>query len=144
MVEKALEKKKREERSKIPASASTHKASKKGALTAPTEELARKKERKDKAENKDEEDEDVEKKREKEEKPKDEELVCKPIAFEDRKPCLNENCSFLEHSMPLTEEGDCTGYCCWKCMGRDNGEDWAVGGKNHYKHCEKTPAKSQL
>jgi len=49
------------------------------------------------------------------------------------RPCGNPNCYYLAHSDPSL----CDGYCCQKCEGKMNNEEWAIGGKSHYSHCEK-------
>lgn len=48
-------------------------------------------------------------------------------------PCANPNCTYLAHTNPEISPG----FCCQKCEGSFNGEEWALGGKQHYKHCEK-------
>lgn len=50
-------------------------------------------------------------------------------------PCGNPDCEYLAHTNPEL----CAGFCCLKCEGQMKGEEWAMGGKKHYKHCEKRP-----
>jgi len=47
--------------------------------------------------------------------------------------CANPECEYMKNSDPSVSRQ----YCCEKCEGRHKGEDWAEGGKNHYKSCER-------
>ena len=48
--------------------------------------------------------------------------------------CQHPECNYVQNSDPSL----CPGFCCEKCMGLANGEDWAQGGKKrHYKTCTK-------
>merc|ERR1712129_153151 len=46
--------------------------------------------------------------------------------------CKHPDCRFMQNSDPWISNG----YCCEKCEGLHKGEDWAGGGKRHYKSCE--------
>mmetsp|Transcript_30812 Transcript_30812/g.84626 ORF Transcript_30812/g.84626 Transcript_30812/m.84626 type:complete len:223 (-) Transcript_30812:131-799(-) len=51
--------------------------------------------------------------------------------------CAHPECEFLVHSNPSIIDDLAESFCCLKCQGRYYGEDWALLGKRHYKHCEK-------
>jgi len=52
--------------------------------------------------------------------------------------CAHPECTYMVHSDPsVTNTGL---YCCEKCEGLDLGEEWAQGGKRHYKTCERVEA----
>lgn len=53
--------------------------------------------------------------------------------------CANPRCFYLENSDPSISFS----YCCAKCEGRHKGEEWAQGGKQHYKDCEKVEASQE-
>jgi len=57
-----------------------------------------------------------------------------PLHTEHRdRPCGNPDCYYLvnkDASISLE-------YCCEKCEGRHQGLDWATGGKNHWKSCDR-------
>jgi|ERR1719296_103170 len=48
-------------------------------------------------------------------------------------PCANPECWYMTNSDPSISQF----YCCEKCEGVHNGEEWAQNGKKHYKNCEK-------
>lgn len=52
------------------------------------------------------------------------------------KICAHPECNYLVNSDPSIS----TKYCCEKCEGLHKGEEWAEGGKRHYKNCEKIEA----
>merc|ERR1712137_415200 len=45
-------------------------------------------------------------------------------------PCGNPECEYPANPDPTV----CVGFCCEKCEGRFNGEEWALGGKGKKKH----------
>lgn len=47
--------------------------------------------------------------------------------------CALPDCNYMAHSDPTVSPG----YCCPKCEALHAGEEWAEGGKRHYKCCEK-------
>lgn len=47
--------------------------------------------------------------------------------------CKHPECEYMVHS----DMSVVRGYCCEKCEGLAKGEEWAEGGKRHYKSCEK-------
>ena len=46
--------------------------------------------------------------------------------------CAHPECEYAVNSDPTISPG----YCCEKCQGLHHGEDWAEGGKRHYKTCD--------
>eukprot|EP00401_Gymnodinium_catenatum_P000208 CAMPEP_0117460332 /NCGR_PEP_ID=MMETSP0784-20121206/1948_1 /TAXON_ID=39447 /ORGANISM="" /LENGTH=285 /DNA_ID=CAMNT_0005253991 /DNA_START=80 /DNA_END=937 /DNA_ORIENTATION=+ len=59
--------------------------------------------------------------------------------------CAHPECEFLVHSNPSIIDDLAESFCCLKCQGRYYGEDWALLGKRHYKHCEQlTPNDSAV
>lgn len=52
-------------------------------------------------------------------------------------PCANPDCEYPANDDPDIAS-ECPGFCCEKCMGRFNGEEWAmVCTKKHTKWCSK-------
>lgn len=47
--------------------------------------------------------------------------------------CAHPECEYMKHS----DRSVSARYCCEKCEGMHTGEEWAEGGKRHYKSCEK-------
>merc|ERR1712061_428188 len=52
--------------------------------------------------------------------------------------CAHPDCNYMRHSDPSISKL----YCCEKCEGLHKGEEWAEGGKRHYKSCEKIEVSS--
>jgi len=52
---------------------------------------------------------------------------------EEKRRCGHPECEYTVNSDPSISAD----YCCQKCEGMDKGEPWAVGGKRHYKDCQK-------
>jgi len=50
--------------------------------------------------------------------------------------CALPGCELLAHSNVAIIDHLNRPFCCLKCQGRHDGEDWASRGKKHYKHCE--------
>lgn len=50
-------------------------------------------------------------------------------------PCQNPECEYT--ASPDPEPASSAGFCCEKCQGRFNGEDWANSGKKHTAWCTK-------
>eukprot|EP00928_Gymnodinium_smaydae_P089937 TRINITY_DN73808_c0_g1_i1.p1 TRINITY_DN73808_c0_g1~~TRINITY_DN73808_c0_g1_i1.p1 ORF type:complete len:332 (+),score=59.75 TRINITY_DN73808_c0_g1_i1:64-1059(+) len=48
--------------------------------------------------------------------------------------CANPECNLPANTDPDYSE-ECPGFCCEKCMGRFNGEEWGFTGKRHTAFC---------